>query len=77
MVTIRCPHCEEPVEVDLEEVAGGDFECPECFETIENVEELAELDADDITDPDDEVVELDFAFDGDFDGHPGRHHDRD
>jgi hypothetical protein len=77
MVTIRCPHCEEPVDIDLEEAAGGEIECPECFEPIENLEELAELDAEDITDSDEEVVELDFAMDGEFDGHLGRHHDRD
>lgn len=77
MVTIRCPHCEEPVEVDLEEADGGDIECPECFELIENLEELAELEDDDSKDHDEELVELDFALDGDFDGHLGRNHDRD
>jgi hypothetical protein len=77
MVTIRCPHCEEAVEIDLEEADGGEIECPECFEPIENLEELAELDEDEIKDPDEELVELDFALDGEFDGHLGRYHDRD
>ncbi len=76
MVTIRCPHCEEPVEIDPEEAGDGEIECPECFEPIENLEELAELDADEVTDPDEEIVELDFALDGEFDGHLGRHQDR-
>lgn len=77
MVTIRCPHCEEPVEVDPEDVDGGELECQECFELIENLEELIELEADEIRDPDEEIVELDLALDGEFDGHLGRHHDRD
>ena len=77
MVTIRCPHCEEPVEIDLEDVDGGETECPECFEPIENLDELAELEDEDAKDPDEELVDLDFAFEGELDGHLGRHHDRD
>jgi hypothetical protein len=77
MVTIRCPHCDEPVEIDLEEVAGGEIECPECYEPIENLEELIELDGDEAADSDEELVDLDLALDGEFDGHLGRHHDRD
>jgi phage FluMu protein Com len=71
MVTIRCPHCDEPVDIDLEEAAGDEIECPECFEPIENLDELAELEADE------DIVDLDFALDGEFDGRLGRHHDRD
>jgi hypothetical protein len=77
MVIIRCPHCEEPVEIDLDEAVGGEAECPECFEPIEHLDELAELDADEMTDPDEEIVDLDLALDGDVDGALGRNHDRD
>ena len=77
MVTIRCPHCEEPVEIDLKEVDDGEIGCPECFETIENLEDLGELEVDEIKDPDEEFLELDYALDGEFDGHLGRPHDRD
>ncbi len=77
MVTIRCPHCEEAVEIDLDEVTDGEIECPECYERIENLEELAELEGDEIPDSEEEIVDLDLALDGDFDGHLGRHHDRD
>ena len=77
MVTIRCPHCEETVEIDLDEATDGEIECPECYERIENLDELAELDADEIADPEEEIVDLDLALDGEFDSHLGRHHDRD
>jgi hypothetical protein len=75
MVTIRCPHCDEPVEIDPEEVVDGEFECPECFETIENLDELAELDSEEAADAEDDVVDLDLALDGDLDGRFGRDRD--
>lgn len=77
MVTIRCPHCEELVEIDLEEVTGGEAECPECFELIESLDELADMDSEDTADPDEEIVEVDLALDGELDGRLGGDLDQD